>query len=168
MTSTLTRPSPAAADDDAVVPGSRRSQPLAGTWLTTGDHKRLGLLFIYGGLGAILANCVSVAIFFVRADIPDLWTAGGIRYASIQTATAFLIGIPALWVGLATFVIPLQIGATRLALPRFHNLALWLYAVGGALATVGFLSESRTISSLATSVPQAAGGTAPKAVQLAI
>src|SRR6476469_6980675 len=151
MTSTLTRPSPAAPDDDAVVPGSRRSQPLAGTWLTTGDHKRLGLLFIYGGLAAVLAASISSAIFFVRADLPDLWTSGGIRYASVQTAVAFLIGIPALWIGLTTYVMPLQIGATRLALPRFHNFSLWLYAVGGALATVGFLSEPRTISSLATS-----------------
>jgi cytochrome c oxidase subunit 1 len=168
MTSTLTRPSPAAADDEPVVPGSRRSQPLPGTWLTTGDHKRLGLLYIYGGLAAVLATCISAALFFVRADLPDLWTSGGIRYASFETATAFLIGIPALWIGLATYVVPLQIGATRLALPRFHNFSLWLYAVGGALTTVGFLSEKRTISSLATSLPQAANGTAPKAVQLAI
>ena len=167
MTSTLTRPSPVAADDDPVVDG-RPSQPLAGTWLTTGDHKRLGLLFIAGGVLALLVTCVSMALFFVRVDAPTVFTATGIRYASVNAAGAFVIGIPALWIGLATYVLPLQIGATRLALPRFHNLALWTYAVGGALTAVGFASEPRTIASLASSVPLPAAGPAPKAVQLVV
>jgi cytochrome c oxidase subunit 1 len=167
MTSTLTRPSPAASEDDEAVAG-RPSQPPAGTWLTTGDHKRLGLLFFYGGLLAVLATCVSAALFFVRVDTPDLWTTSGIRYASFQTAAAFVIGIPALWLGLATYVLPLQIGATRLALPRLHNLSLWLYAVGGVLTAAGFLAEPATINSLASSFPSAASGKAPEAVQLLI
>jgi cytochrome c oxidase subunit 1 len=168
MTSTLTRPSPAAAEDDTVVAGSRRSQPLAGTWLTTGDHKRLGLLFLYVGLAAVLASCVSIALFYVRVDAPELWTSSGVRYAGVQTTAALLIGIPALWIGLATYVVPLQIGATRLALPRLHNLALWTFVVGAALAAIGYATEPRTLGSLASSVPAAAAGKASDEVQLVI
>ena len=166
MTSTLTRPSPAVADDD--VADGRPSRPAAGTWLTTGDHKRLGLLFFYGGLASVLATCVSAAIFFLQAESPNVWTATGSRLSAVHAVTAFVIGIPALWIGLATYVVPLQIGATRLALPRLHNLSLWTYAVGGALASVGLIVEPDNLNSLTSSTPAAADGVSSDGVQLVI
>src|SRR5687767_12864782 len=116
MTSTLIRPSTATADDEAVA--GRPSRPQAGTWLTTGDHKRLGLLFLYGGLLAVLATCLSAALYFLKAEAATLWTAPGSRLTGFHAAAGLVIGIPALWIGVATYVMPLQIGATRLALPR--------------------------------------------------
>ena len=47
MTSTLTRPPEAASVPNGGDTAGSRPEP--GTLLTTGDHKRLGLLFIYGG-----------------------------------------------------------------------------------------------------------------------
>jgi cytochrome c oxidase subunit 1 len=166
MTSTLIRPTPATAEDAAAA--GRSSRPQAGTWLTTGDHKRLGLLFLYGGLAAVAATCVSAVLFFLKADAVTLWTAPGSRLAGVHAASALVIGIPALWIGLATYVMPLQIGATRLALPRLHNLALWTYAVGGALTTVGFLADDDVPNSLTSSVPAVADGRASDGAQLVI
>lgn len=166
MTSTLTRPSPAPSADDA---GVDRPRPSAtGSWFTTGDHKRLGLLFLYGGIAAVAAACVAAAIFLLRAESPNVWTQAGSRLAAVTAAAALVIGIPALWIGLATYVMPLQIGATRLALPRLHNLALWTYAVGGALTTVGFVADDDMPNSLTSSVPAAAAGPGSDAAQLAI
>jgi cytochrome c oxidase subunit 1 len=153
MTSTLTRPSDASPDD--VAPGRGPSDP--GSGLSTGDHKRIGLAFVYGGVLALLASTASGVLFLLRSDAATLWTAPGSRLASIDTAAALVIGIPALWIGIATYVVPLQIGATRLALPRVHSLALWLFAVGGALAAVGYAVEPDALGSLASSVPAAAG-----------
>jgi cytochrome c oxidase subunit 1 len=165
MTSTLTRPRAASADDAAPV----RTPPAAGTWLTTGDHKQLGLLFLTGGVLAVVAACASALLFFLKADAATLWTAPGSRLASLTTASALVIGVPALWIGLATYVMPLQIGATRLALPRLHNLALWTFAVGAVLTAVGYVAEQDTINSLASSVPAAAGkGASADGAQLAI
>ena len=156
MTSTLTRPREASpVDGDVTAAGS---QPEPGTWLTTGDHKRLGLLFVYGGVAALLAASVSGLLFYALNDEPNLWTHPTSRLASITASVAFIVGIPALWIGLATYVVPLQIGATRLALPRLHNLSLWMYAVGGALLTVGYVANDRPIRSLASSVPSGARG----------
>ena len=153
MTSTLTRP-PAASHDDAAP---ERTSPVAGTWLTTGDHKRLGLQFLLGGVIAVVAACASALLFFLKSDAATFWTAPASRLAALTTASALVIGIPALWIGLATYVMPLQIGATRLALPRLHNLSLWTMAVGAVLTAVGHLAEPDAINSLASSVPSAAG-----------
>lgn len=153
MTSTLTRPP--AASPDAAAP--ERTSPVAGTWLTTGDHKRLGLLFLLGGVIAVVAACASALLFFLKADAATVWTAPASRLASLATASALVIGIPALWIGLATYVMPLQIGATRLALPRLHNLALWTFAVGAVLTAVGHIAEPDAINSLASSIPSSAG-----------
>ena len=166
MTSTLTRPSPAASGDDV---GDATTRPVAaGSWFTTGDHKRLGLLFLYGGIAAVVAACVAAAIFFLRAEAPTVWTQAGSRLAAVTAAAALVIGIPALWIGVATYVMPLQIGATRLALPRLHNLALWTYAVGGALTTVGFVADDDVPNSLTSSIPAAASGRGSDGAQLVI
>jgi heme/copper-type cytochrome/quinol oxidase subunit 1 len=166
MTSTLTRPSPAAPGGD---PDAGRPRPSAtGTWLNTGDHKRLGLLFLYGGIAAVVASCVSAAIFFLKADATTVWTAPGSRLSAVNAAAALVVGIPALWIGVATYVMPLQIGATRLALPRLHNLALWTYAVGGALMTVGFIADDDVPNSLTSSIAAAADGKGSDGAQLVI
>jgi cytochrome c oxidase subunit 1 len=165
MTSTLTRPRAASPDDSA----PERTPPLAGTWLTTGDHKRLGLLFLAGGVIAVVAACASALLYFLKADASTFWTAPGSRLASLTAASALVIGVPALWIGLATYVMPLQIGATRLALPRLHNLALWVFGVGAVLAAVGYVAEPDAVNSLASSVPSAAGdGASADGTQLVI
>ncbi|MDQ3107391.1 MAG: cbb3-type cytochrome c oxidase subunit I [Actinomycetota bacterium] len=156
MTSTLTRPRAASSDD--VAP--ERTSSSDGTWLTTGDHKRLGLLFLLGGVLAVVAAAGAAALFLLKADNPAVWTQSGSRLTSLAAASALVIGVPALWIGLATYVMPLQIGATRLALPRLHNLALWTFALGAVLAATGYVAEPNAINSLASSVPAAANNAA--------
>ncbi len=157
MTSTLTRPStatPPAVSDDPPAPAA------AGSWAATGDHKRLGILFMAGGLAAILAGAL-VALLFQLPNVNDntrIWTGAVSRLASANVSFSLVIGIPALWIGLATYVLPLQIGTTRLALPRLHNLALWTCAAGGVLATIGYVADRPRISGLGSSLPAVARG----------
>lgn len=129
-----------------------------GGWLTTGDHKKLGLLFLVGGLLAVLAGCVSSFLFQLPSfdDGADIWTRPLSRVASIDVTLVLIIGIPAIWIGIATYVVPLQLGATRLALPRLHATALWTYLAGGGLVTVGYLSRHSTLSGLGSSLPAVA------------
>lgn len=168
MTLTETRPR-AASDDDAAV---EHAGPDAGGWLTTGDHKRLGLLFIAGGVAALLAGCVVSFLYQLPAfgNSPTLWTAAGSRLATTNSIVTLLIGVPAFWIGIATYVMPLQIGATRLSLPRLHNFALWLYAVGGVLVTIGIVADNKPINALTSSIPQVAtkGKSAPAVTELLI
>ena len=168
MTSTLTRP-PTATSENLAVPTTPAA---AGSWVATGDHKRLGILFVVGGLAAIVAGAAA-ALLFQLPNVNDntrIWTGAVSRLASANVSFSLVIGIPALWIGLATYVLPLQIGATRLALPRLHSLALWTYAAGSVLVTVGYVADRPPISGLGSSIPAVAreGRSAEPATELLV
>jgi heme/copper-type cytochrome/quinol oxidase subunit 1 len=146
LTDTETRDSTAATDH--------------GNWVTTGDHKRIGLLLLYGGLLAILAGCVA-ALLFPFDDFgngADLWTGARSRLGSATVTAALIIGIPAAWLGLATYVVPLQIGATRLALPRVQAMSLWTFLAGGILTAVAYASGRPAGIALGSGVAAGARG----------
>ena len=165
MTLTETRP-PEAATPAVAPPVEHGALAL----VTTGDHKRLGLNFALLGLVALLAAAAAAFLFQVGGDSADAFLQAESRLASAATIAAFVIGIPALWLGLATYVVPLQIGGHRLALPRLHNLALWLFAGGSLLCVIAFLADDVRLTSLAASVPATAAPNqpAPDAVLLLV
>jgi heme/copper-type cytochrome/quinol oxidase subunit 1 len=167
---TLTETRPSEADAGAAAPALG---PPADDWITTGDHKKLGLLFFAGGVASLLVACAAAAIFQAfGSGSAGLWTQSGSRLASANAALALVVGIPAVWIGIASYVVPLQIGATRLALPRLHNLALWSYFGGGILVTIGYLAagNDKPLASLVSSIPAIAteGRSAPASVELII
>ena len=138
MTITETRPGavePAAA--------AATAPPESGNWLTTGDHKRLGLLYLAGGLLAVVVGAVLGAAYLVTFgdDVPALWSALGSRLSSGAVAGIFVVGLPAAWLGLMTYVVPLQIGATRIGLPRLQSLSVWTFLAGGVVTALGYVIE---------------------------
>lgn len=157
---TLTETRPADTPDDLAAPPVEHGVAAV---IATGEHKRLGLLFAAGGLAALVVACVIAALFHLPGfgDSADAFVRPGSRLASAATVFAFVIGIPALWIGLATYVVPLQIGGHRLAMPRLHSFALWLFLGGGILAALAFVVDDTRLNSLASSVPPAAAQGTP-------
>src|SRR3954469_4153882 len=102
MTITETRP-----EAEPATPPPAPQVP-ADTWLTTGDHKKIGLLFLLGGLVAVLAGCAIAALYQLPSmgDAPTVWSQPGSRLAGANVAATLVIGIPAIWIGLASFVVP--------------------------------------------------------------
>ena len=56
------------------------------------------------------------------------------------TTMIFLVVVPFM-LGLATYLVPLMIGARRVAFPRLAALAFWLYVFGGVILWVSFLAK---------------------------
>lgn len=120
------------------VPGSA---PVGDTWFDTGDHKRVGLLYVYsaiaflvvGGLaaGAMRAELASAGDGLSIGDYSGLF--------SMHATTMVMLFLAPLWVGVATYIVPLQIGTTRLAFPRAQALSFWLYLVGGVLLLASYV-----------------------------
>ena len=135
MTLTATRPpdAPAVADEVPVF--------VPETWLTTSDHKRLGRMYIVASLAfLVVGSGVGVAMDAQRAG--KNMTIAGDRYAqlfSLHTTVSVLLFLAPLWVGLATYLVPLQIGSRRLAFPRLAALAFWTYVTGGLLVLGSFV-----------------------------
>lgn len=170
MTLTDTRPEAGAPGTAGTTAAAAPVEHGAVAWIGTVDHKRLGLLFAATGLAALVVGAICAFVFQLPSmgDAPLPFVAPGARLSSAATVATFVIGIPALWIGLATYVVPLQVGGHRLALPRLHNLALWMFVAGGVLSAIGYLADDTRLNSLAANAPAVAaeGEAATNAIEL--
>lgn len=155
MTITDTRP-------DAPAPVDAPRPAGSGSIVATADHKLLGLLFLGGALVFLVVG--GVVGLVLRGELADQGVSivGGNynRLFSLHATVSALLFLPPAWIGLATYVVPLQIGSGRLALPRLHAFAAWLFLLGGALLIGGYLFGPPVGLGLANSLPTAspAGG----------
>jgi cytochrome c oxidase subunit 1 len=113
-------------------------------WLTTTDHKKIGILYV-----------VNSFIFFFLAGILALLVRSELAQPGIQflqdehvynqlftmhgTVMIFLFIIPML-VGFGNYVVPLQLGAPDMAFPRINALSFWMLPLGGILLFLGFVA----------------------------
>jgi cytochrome c oxidase subunit 1 len=109
--------------------------------LVTGDHKRVGKAFIYASIlflivGAVAAGVLRAELTSAGLNILDKGSAGQV-FTLHATTMVFLFLIP-MWLGIATYIVPLQVGAPRVAFPRLHALAFWLFLFGGIVACVSY------------------------------
>jgi cytochrome c oxidase subunit 1 len=114
------------------------------SWITTVDHKRIGLLYIGTSLvffaaGGILALLMRAQLtqanehFVTRNTYNELFTIHG-------TTMIFLFIVP-FWAGLANYLVPLMIGARDMAFPRLNALSYWLFLFGGLTLFLSFLAS---------------------------
>ncbi|MFS0688219.1 cytochrome c oxidase subunit I [Sporosarcina sp. 179-K 8C2 HS] len=110
-------------------------------WLTTVDHKKIGILYFLGGgfffvLGGIEAMLIRWQLYkpnndFVSAGLfNDLITMHG-------TTMIFLAAMPILF-GFMNAIVPLQIGARDVAFPFINSLGFWMFFFGGLFLNVSW------------------------------
>lgn len=148
MTLTETRP-------EQVQPPESQPAP-AGSWLTTADHKKIGRLFMAGSLlFLVVAGAVGAVLRGELAE-PGIAIVGDqyFRLFSLHATSAALLFLGPFWLGLATYLVPLQIGSPRLAFPRIQATALWLFLSGGVLVLVSyFIGDGPAAGGLTFSTP---------------
>src|SRR6202049_2313841 len=105
-------------------------------WVTTVDHKRLGILYIIYALVFLLIAGIEATIIRIQLIRPHanfvspqvfnrLFTMHG-------TTMIFFVVMPVLF-GFANYLIPLMIGARDMAFPRLNAFSFWMTAFGGLL-----------------------------------
>ncbi|MFB6143481.1 MAG: cbb3-type cytochrome c oxidase subunit I, partial [Halorientalis sp.] len=111
-------------------------------WLTTVDHKDIGLLY---GTYAVVAFAVGgLMAFLIRAQltVPSGAIIDNSFYNAILTSHGitmlFLFGTPII-AAFANYFVPLLIGADDMAFPRINAIAFWLLPPGALLVWGGFL-----------------------------
>ena len=113
----------------------RPQQGLMG-WLTTTDHKRIGILymvtafvfFIVGGTEALMLRLqlgVANNDLISPQTYNELFTMHG-------TTMIFLFVVP-MMAGLGNYFVPLMIGARDVAFPRLNAISFWLFVAGGVV-----------------------------------
>ncbi len=127
----------------AVAPGpSRRSWLLE--WLTTTDHKRIGILYLINSFAFFFIGGVFALIMRLELARPGAKLISIHLYNEIftlhGTLMIFLFIFPVLN-GFGNFFVPLQIGALDMAFPRINALSFWLLPVGGLTILSGFVTK---------------------------
>src|SRR2546430_8498487 len=115
----------------------------AASWITTVDHKRIGVLY---GVTAFLFFLVGG----VEALLIRLQLAGpGGRVVSAETYNAFFTMHGTTMVFLAimplnalffNYMVPLRIGARDVGFPRLNALSYWIFLFGGGFLNASFLA----------------------------
>ncbi len=115
------------------------------SWLVTGDHKRIGVMYMiavmaFGALGAVLMATLSVDMM-KPAAVFDSQTFTKIfdLYGAVMV---FLVVVPAIPGALGNFVLPLMLGARGVAFPRLNLWSFYAYCAGAALILGGFVGGS--------------------------
>ncbi|HZQ15874.1 MAG TPA: cytochrome c oxidase subunit I [Gaiellaceae bacterium] len=114
------------------------------SWLTTVDHKRIGILYIWTslvffGIGGVLALLMRAQLatpnesFLTKNSYNEVLTIHG-------TTMIFLVVVPIL-AGFGNYLVPLMIGARDMAFPRLNALSYWLFLLGGVVLMLSFFAK---------------------------
>ncbi|MHB8891979.1 MAG: cytochrome c oxidase subunit I [Candidatus Limnocylindrales bacterium] len=129
-------------------------------WLTTTDHKKIGILYLINSILFFLAGGILALVVRVELAQPGLQFLDEAFYNQAFTMHAsfmlFLFVIPIL-AGFGNYAVPLQIGAPDMAFPRINALSFWLLPLGGALMASGFLVSGGAAASGWTEYPPLSG-----------
>ena len=107
-------------------------------WLTTTDHKKIGIMYVVLALVMLMRGFIDAAMMRVQQAIavnaPGYLTPDHFQqiFSSHGTIMVFFMGMPFLF-GLMNYIVPLQIGARDVAFPVLNAISLWLTAAGAAL-----------------------------------
>jgi len=117
-------------------------------WITSIDHKKIGIMYVILGLVMLLRG-FSDAIMMRAQQAMSFGDSTGFlpphHYDQVFTAHGvimiFFVAMP-LVTGLMNFVVPLQIGARDVAFPFLNNFSFWMTASGAALVMMSlFVGE---------------------------
>ncbi len=130
------------------VVASPRVAPAARTdllsWITTTDHKRIGILYLNTSLFYFFVAGMLALVIRTQLARPGNSLVTPHAYAQLftlhGTAMIFLFVAP-FALGLANFLIPLQIGAPDMAFPRLNATSYWLFLSGGLVVFSGAASN---------------------------
>ena len=113
------------------------------SWLTTIDHKRIGIMYLVSVLIAFLLGGIFAMALRLELLTPGPTIMGANTYNRMFTlhgvVMIFLFMIPAIPGVFGNFLLPLMLGAKDVAFPRLNLLSLYLYWTGATLALSGMI-----------------------------
>ena len=126
------------------------------SWLTTVDHKRIGILYVVTSLfffflGGLLSLFMRAQLatpnehFVTRDRYNELFTIHG-------TTMVFLVVVPIL-AGFGNYMVPLMIGARDMAFPRLNAFSYWMFLLGGIVLYSSFFAHGGPAKSGWTAYP---------------
>nr|WP_239565453.1 cytochrome c oxidase subunit I [Brevibacillus fulvus] len=105
-------------------------------WLTTVDHKKIGILYLIAGGFFFLIGGLEALLIRLQLIVPEADFVGAATFNELitmhGTTMIFLAVMPVIF-ALMNAIVPLQIGARDVAFPFVNALGFWLFFFGGVL-----------------------------------
>jgi cytochrome c oxidase subunit 1 len=119
------------------------------SWLTTTDHKRIGILYVGATLFFFVAGGIMALLMRAQLATPNENVVTRDSYNQLftmhGTTMIFLFVVP-IFAGFANFLVPLMIGARDMAFPRLNALSFWLFLLGGVILMLSFAAKGGAAS----------------------
>jgi cytochrome c oxidase subunit 1 len=104
------------------------------SWLTTTDHKKIGIMYLLTVLVFFILGGVEALLMRTQLAVPDNTFLAPEKYNEVMTmhgtTMIFLVIVP-VWAGFTNYFLPLMIGARDVAFPRLNAWSYWMYLFGG-------------------------------------
>src|SRR5438105_7748417 len=113
------------------------------SWMSTLDHKRIGIMYLVGTLGAFMVGGIFALIVRLALLTPSHKLFGKVlmdaetynRVFTLHGAImVFLFIIPSIPGSVTNFVLPLMLGAKDVAFPRLNLASFYLWVAGAVMA----------------------------------
>jgi cytochrome c oxidase subunit 1 len=131
---------------EPVYPATWKQGRLA-SWLTTVDHKRIGILYIATSLVFFAAGGVLALLMRSQLATPNEHFLTRNSYDSTMTmhgtTMIFLVVVPIL-AGFGNYLVPLMIGARDMAFPRLNAFSYWMFLLGGIVLYASYFAAGGT------------------------
>jgi len=105
-------------------------------WLTTTDHKRIGLLYFWTAFAFFLVGGLEALVIRLQLARPEGHVVGAETYNQLFTmhgTTMIFLALMPLGSSFFNYIVPLQIGARDVAFPRLNAFSYWVFLFGGLL-----------------------------------
>ncbi|MGH2429288.1 MAG: cytochrome c oxidase subunit I [Candidatus Limnocylindria bacterium] len=114
-------------------------------WITTTDHKKIGVLYIVSGFAFFLLAGLLSMVMRAELALPELQFLDLDTYNQLftmhGTAMIFFFATP-MAIGLANYFVPLQVGAPDVAFPRLNAFTYWLFILSALTVFSGFFATA--------------------------
>ncbi|MDP3062896.1 MAG: cytochrome c oxidase subunit I, partial [Chloroflexota bacterium] len=112
-------------------------------WITTVDHKRIGVLYLVTALVFFVMGGVEALIIRMQLARPENSVVTPEVYNQLFTmhgTTMIFLAVMPLSAAFFNFIIPLMIGARDVAFPRLNAFSYWTFLFGGLLLNLSFVA----------------------------
>jgi cytochrome aa3-600 menaquinol oxidase subunit 1 len=111
-------------------------------WLTTVDHKKIGIMYLLSALLMLFRGGVDAMLMRIQLAVPNNHFLASEHYNEIFTTHGTIMilfmAMPFMF-GLFNMVVPLQIGARDVAYPMLNAVSFWLFFIGAMLFNISFV-----------------------------
>ena len=126
------------------------------TWLTTTDHKLIGIMYMVAAFASFILAGIFALIIRIQLAQPNLTFVQPEVYNQLVTAhgTTMIFFFATLFLtGIANYMVPLMIGARDMAFPRVNAFGFWLVPVSIFIYYAGFFTPDGAFNAGWTGYP---------------